>query len=242
MKNFIFLIVISLLCIQCNDESSSEIDSNLFSALTKVTVGTQDYQRFEYNADGRLAKESVFLLACEVPVSINSYSYMNNQLKKISQIDRSFYSSTLTMCDPSSGMESEFAFEYGTNGRISKVIYSASYTELEYNSQNQISKQTGYANGKIFRKTTFIYDTAGNIISETDQNGKTTVYKYDDKINPYYLIKQNPHFISPFNMSPNNVIEASGAHAFTRSFKYNAQNLPTEVTEDNSITYTFHYN
>ena len=243
MKNIVLLTIISLCYILCSENfSTAEMNTSAFSVLTKVTTPDQIYQQFEYNSSGHLVKESVFLASCEVPTSIYSYSYSDQQLKKVNTLDRGLYSSTSTMCDPSSGMKSELSFEYDAKSRIAKVIYPASYTELEYNSQNQISKLSVAENGKILYYTTFTYDAAGNIRTETDQDGNTVEYSYDDKINPYFLIKQRPHFISPFNTSPNNVIEASGARTFKRSFHYNSQGLPTEVQEDNLITYTFHYN
>lgn len=238
MKKIIYTLLLLLFAFSsCQDENEIVSTTGLLVAVKK---GDQLYQSFTYS-NSKLSEESFFQDFCDTPLSEFTYSYDDSKLIKLRQTERGLYSSTATMCDPQSGIKAEVTFDYDLSGRIKKVNHSSSYEEWTYNGLGQIAESTLYANDVVRYKTTYQYDSRGNLISITDQSGNETRYEYDDKINPYFLINQRPHWISAFNKSPNNVIKATGASQFERSFKYTTSGLPTEVLEPNGATYFFIY-
>jgi hypothetical protein len=208
--------------------------------LRKIESTYGLYNSYEYDNQGKLAKENSYFGFCSNPVDEYTYVYQNGKLGKIQVRMRSFYSSTATMCNPASGISSEDQYEYDNQGRLSKVTGQSSYTVYFYDNRNRVEKRVLYLlSGTAHDSTIFDYDARGNIIKEISGLG-VTYYTYDDKRNPFYEMKQKPAWISAFNASPNNVIKATGASAFERKFLKYSYDLPTLV-EDNGVQYTYFY-
>ncbi len=150
------------------------------------------------------------------------------------------YSSTSAICNPDLGVKSTLTFDYDATGRIIKVTGPNSYWQFTYNARGLVEKQVVDGNSQFTQL--FEYDTRGNLVKHTDYAGAVITYQYDNNINPFYAMKLRPAFITPFYISPNNVISGDGGSGFTRQFKYNGAGLPLSVTEStNGRTYYFHY-
>lgn len=46
--------------------------------------------------------------------------------------------------------------------------------------------------------STFKYDASGNLVETTDSQGNITQYEFDNKINPYFLMKRSPDVLITF--------------------------------------------
>jgi YD repeat-containing protein len=210
--------------------------------LREIRMNNKVYQRFIYE-QSQLTTEQYFGSVCtENPVDVFGYVYQQGQLISLQTTLRSIYSSTSSMCNPDLGIKSEDRFEYDVQGRLIKTIREASYTSYVYNNRGLVEKQTVHFPGSTSVGTTsFRYDSRGNITEMEDSDGSVTQYEYDNKPNPFYLINHRPGWISAFNRSPNNVINASGKHTFERSINYHTDGLPKQVLESNGIYYTYYY-
>src|SRR5690606_24157754 len=89
--------------------------------LKQVTVNGKINQSFEYNENRQLLKENFFGLCTSNPQDEYEYTYENKKLIKVESVMRSYFSSTLAICDPLKGVQSEETFVYDEKGRISKV-------------------------------------------------------------------------------------------------------------------------
>ena len=63
----------------------------------------------------------------------------------------------------------------GSASNPSKIIYPTFTKEIDYNSRGRKTAERDQA-----LETTYDYDLAGNLISKTDKNHKTTYYNYDN--------------------------------------------------------------
>lgn len=239
MKKLAILFLFAL-CLACKKDYLDPLAPGITGKkLTRVTVNNKPYYTFEYEKD-LLVKENAYTFCETNPTDEYTYEYAGAQISKLKTTMRSMYSSTLALCNPASGMKSEETFEYNKSGQLSRIIRLNSSTEFIYNAKGQIEQQLNI-NGTNTSITKFEYDAKGNIITITQPGGEVAHYEYDDKVNPYYIINQRPQWISAFNKSPNNVIKATGRYVFQRTFKYDAQGYPTEVLEDNNLTYVYKY-
>ncbi len=206
--------------------------------IFKVTVDGKISGTFEYDEKNRLVKESNYGFCTANPQDEYFYSYKDNRLEKTNSVIRSIYSSLAAICNPLSGLRTEEVFSYDSRGRISRVKRANSVTEFIYSPRGFIEKEIiiGTANNLVY---VFAHDFKGNVIKETDPQGNVTEYEYDAAPNPFYLHK--PGVTSPFSMSPNNIIAGKGRGKFVRKFKYNRNNIPVEVLDDNGLTYIYHY-
>ncbi|GAB3512890.1 hypothetical protein [Emticicia fontis] len=245
MKNLtlILLIIISLGCKkESADPKTPTAPGKRFASLT---LNNKPYVTFEFQK-GLLVKENSFTFCETNPSDEYTYEYnASGQLSKLKTTTRSIYSSISALCNPALGLKGEEVFTYNNQGKLMKVTrsmdgVSGTTTEYVYNLKGFVEKQTILA-GQNSLVTSFEYDSKGNLIKETDSDGQVAYYEYDDKVNPYYEINQRPAWVSAFNKSPNNVIKATGRYNFTRTFKYDADGYPTEVSEDNGFTYKYNY-
>ena len=91
------------------------------------------------------------------------------------------------------------------------------------------------------KKATYTYDNSGNLIGEVDYDGRRFTYSYDGKPNPLHYIHSQPNWISPFNLSPNNLVKIEGASTQEIIYTYLANGLPNTMKDPNGMTYQFHY-
>lgn len=154
---------------------------------------------------------------------------------------RSYFSSTLAICDPLKGVQSEETFVYDEKGRISKVNRVGSVSEYIYNQAGFIERAiiTGGTSSIVYQ---YEYDSRGNVIKETDPQGFFAEYEYDNKKNPFYYIKARPGTLTPFNLSPNNVTKRkAGSNYYVRKFEYNSEGYPSKVLENSNETHIYIY-
>jgi RHS Repeat len=234
MKKILFLFLLAAAS-GCRKDTDNPI------LLRQIKLDNNVSQSFEY-ANGLLLKERWFgFCTNNNPLDEFTYFYRNGRLDKLETNARSVYSSMIAACDPASGIKSEEKFEYDNQGRLLKVTRTSSYVLFEYNLDNLVQKQVLYqTSGVAINFSTFIYDSRGNLVEVTDDRGNVSRYDYDDKKNPFYLMKQKPGWISPFNISPNNVIKATGFTSFERKITAYHNNLPVRVVE-NGVNYSYIY-
>jgi hypothetical protein len=208
--------------------------------LKAITANNATTQTFEYQ-NGLLTKENHYMF-CSVPSDEHVYVYQDSRLVKIQSTIRSYYSSTTAICDPAAGQHMEDQYEYDILGRLSRINRQASYTLFTYNSRDLVEKVELFNTaGTLVNSGTYVYDLRGNLVKETDFQGMETLYEYDNKMNPFYLMKQKPGWISAFNTSPNNVIRGTNAWGgFVRNIKTYWNDLPLTV-EENGVEYTYVY-
>lgn len=165
----------------------------------------------------------------------------------IESTTRSIFSSTSAHCDPEKGLNAIVAFEYDDDGLVSKIHYGYTYRTLTYDNVGRVVSSALYAAvddqyrslNELISEEEYGYDSRGNLVSVDGPDGVTT-YEYDDKPNPYYQIRHKPQFITPFNVSPNNVIRGHGFNEFERTFTYHASGLPA-TESSGGLTYEFVY-
>lgn len=238
MKKPVILALV-VLSLSCAKESVNNRPDGQSKRMVALTANNKPNLKLEYN-NNLLVKETSFDVCETNPTFEFTYEYQNGRIYKVASNMRGIYSSAIGNCEPVEGVKSEQVFQYNSKGQLEKAITSASTTEYTYNSKGLVEKQAIVSSaGSLI--STFEYDIKGNLIKETDGSERITQYSYDDKVNPYYLANQRPQWISAFNKSPNNVIKAKGAISFVRSFKYDRDGYPTEVYEDNGVTYKFEY-
>jgi hypothetical protein len=233
MKKILILLAFSLL-MSCKENSIDQIltDGN---RLIEIKYNGKTNATFEYQ-NNKLIKENHYSF-CDNPSDEFFYEYQGEQLSQVKTIMRGIYSNSSKICDPSSeGLRSTDMLEYENNRiiRITRTLSTASISTFLYNSNGRVEKHVSSdKSGKIYAETTYKYDFRGNLIEENGQYGKT-IYEYDNKMNPYYLIKSRVHSISAFSTSPNNVIKATGFSNFERKItEYNDKDLPIKVIENN---------
>jgi YD repeat-containing protein len=238
MKHFIPLIIV-LLFTACTKENDKDTQIH----LRKITVNGKPHENFEYNNYGQLKKDDSYGI-CTVPSDEFTYVYKNKQLDSVKGIMRGLYSSTSAICNPLSGIHSYAAFEYDNVGRISKIKRENSTIEYAYNSNGQVEKQTVNGGGTNLYVSTFNYDSKGNLVETTNSQGDITRYEFDDKINPYFLMKRRPDALIAFYVSPNNVVKIKnpGSAVIEIKYEYNLSNMPTKMFDPNGLIYTFIYN
>ncbi len=242
MKKIFILLIFSIL-ISCKDNSIDQILGE-GNRLVEIKNNGKTDATFEYQ-NNRLIKENHFS-SCNNPSDEFFYEYQGEKLTQFKSIMRGIYSSFSKICDQSSeGLRTTDFLEY-ENNRITRITRSSSTAAIStfvYNSSGRIEKHIlSDKSGKVYSETTYKYDFRGNIIEENGQYGKT-IYEYDNKVNPYYLIRSRVHSISAFSTSPNNVIKASGTSNFERKItEYNDKDLPVKVIENNgSLVLTYIY-
>ncbi len=235
------LLTLGIAASSCSKEGAfAEGDHALIKQIT--ADGVVD-TKFEYKS-GKLVQFAHFGF-CPDPTTEERYSYKDGLLHEV-RISTGAASST--MCPGTGGMVFTHTFVYDDLKRPVRINTTndadlASYRILTYDgTQNLVSKVVSYAAGtdQAYGSIEFRYDARGNIIETIEATG-VTHYKYDNKSNPFYLINRSPWFISVFNNSPNNVVEASGAVNFkTQILEYNGV-FPVRVLESNGIEYKYHY-
>jgi RHS repeat protein len=233
-------IALLMLFISCKKEPGS-INWN-GKLLTRVSANGKTYETFQYNADKQLLKYKYFGFCDVNPTDEDNFFYENKKLKKVESVIRSMYSSSTAICDPATGISSDASFEYNSQGQLIKIFHGTSFSDLIYNGKGLIEKVALNGGGpQTFYL--FEYDARGNVIKQTDPQGGVITYEYDNKLNPFYLIRHKPHVITAFNLSPNNVVKGtSGGNSFTRHIEYNQDGLPASVTEStNNTVYQFQY-
>lgn len=239
MKNLTLILLLAF-TLGCKKDATDPTPTPIAGKkLTSVTRENRPYMTFEYQKD-LLVKENYYMMCETNPADEFVYEYSGGTLSKLKTTMRSIYSSLAALCNPDGGMKLEETFTYNSKGQLTKVVRNDNTTEFVYNTKGLVEKQT-ISGGETPRISTFEYDSRGNLIKENNFYGGTTYYTYDDKINPYYTINQRPQWISPFNKSPNNVLKATGSYTFERSYKYDADGYPAEVTEDNKFVYKYSY-
>jgi YD repeat-containing protein len=238
MKN-IGLICLLVLLWACQKDGEKDVLGPL-PQLQRVTQNGKVREAFKYE-NGNLVSERYFYVCETNPSDEVSYIYQNGVLKNDKQISRMHFSSTFAHCNPEMGERFSREYVYNAQGKLSLIKYPLHDIELVYNAQNRVEAIRFKEGERSQTLSTFRYDERGNIIEERDSRGQLTTYTYDNKHNPYYLMRQRPYLLNAFNGSPNNVISGKGAQEFTRRFQYNDLGLPISVEEISGEILRFEY-
>lgn len=237
MKNSVVVILIILLGIGCTKETDQHK-----SLLSRITLNGKTYEAFEYNSSGRLSTDKFYGMCDQNPSDEYVYLYKANRVDTLKSVVRSIYSSTTAICNPATGIRSIVLFEYDAQGRTTKIKRDNSVITFVYNAKGLIEKQINTASSGASLTSTYKYDSRDNLVEQNDGQGNISSYEFDNKINPYYLIKHNPHIITAFIVSPNNVVKVNysgGSHLI--SYEYNSAGLPVKMLDSNGQTYLFEY-
>lgn len=239
MKKMIaFLVIVPTFFIGCKKDSNGPN-----TLLRRVTESGKVNESFEYNNNNQLIKEKYYGFCATNPIDEHSYIYTNNKLDTLRSVIRSIYSSITAICNPLMGLHSYTVFGYDSQGRINTIKTANSSTTLFYNAQGLVEKRIINSGGPNNYISTYKYDTRGNQVEYTDGQGYTTLYEFDNKINPYFLIKRHPDISTAFDASPNNVTRISWTGgSSTIRYEYNSSGLPTRMFDSNGGTYEFEYN
>ncbi len=231
------LFLFALLLFGCGKEAP---EAGNGTRLQSINAGGKIHQSFEYDG-GLLVKENWFNMCDRTPSNEYFYKYTDGRLDTIRSVVRSLYSSTSSICDPASGLRSEAAVKYNNQNQIVEIIQSNGIDRrFQYNAQGFIVKQviTHTGNEMI---VSYTRDAAGNITAQSDSQGNMQQYEYDNKQNPYYLIKKQTDIITASYNSPNNVVKIiSGSNVHEIRYEYNRAGLPVKMF-DNGSTYEFIY-
>jgi hypothetical protein len=232
-KTICFLLLIAFLGCKKDKYGSSH-------RLKEIRTANMVTQTFEYQ-NGLLTKENHYLF-CSSPVDEYLYIYQSDRLVEIHTTTKSHYSSLTAICNSAGGLESEEQYEYDSRGRVNRINRQVSYTLFTYNSRDLVEKMELFTTaGTLVNSGTYVYDLRGNLVKETNFQGMESLYEYDNKLNPFHLMKQKPGWISAFNTSPNNVIRSTNAWGgFVRNIKSYWNDLPLQV-EENGVEYTYVY-
>lgn len=238
MKYLIFFFTI--LFFSCEKNSTEEQNS---AQLHFIKSDGKIEHSFAYNDDNLLIKENKFYFCDKVPSDEFFYIYTGTKLDTIKSVIRSRSSSSTALCDPAYDLYSYAKFDYDNQNRLSKIIQSNDQVRtFQYNAQGFIEKQTISFPGYDDFIITYKRDAAGNMIEQTDSQGNKQQYEFDNKINPYYLMKKNTDIITAHYNSPNNVVKIKSANSTTEiRYEYNRAGLPVKMFDSNGSTYEFVY-
>lgn len=221
----------------CTKNSMDINDNDIF--IKQITTANGVSENYEYK-NGKLSKQTYYS-NCPNPQTENKYTYSGNRLISVTTATNAFSSAS---CPTGGYMTFSINFEYDNRVRVSRINYGTStYKKLFYNGNSKfITKVYSFnaATNQPIDTIQYIRDPSGNIIETIEKTGRT-FYKYDDKLNPFYLISRTPWHISVWNNSPNNVIEASGLNNFKTKILEYKNDLPKKVLETNNVVYEYHY-
>ncbi len=236
----VYMFFAGLLLWGCS-KNTTGTNEGTYMKIKKIISNGVDNTAFEYQ-NGVLKNIKDFSFCPEIPGMEEEYYYNGNVLSDL-KIKTNLSSST--NCANAQIHSSSKTFIYDALNRIIKIIHgTSSYSVYVYEgNKNWVTKQIRYntATGLPYDSTVFIRDNVGNIIETIEKTGRT-FYKYDNKVNPFYVINKSPWFISVWNNSPNNVIEETNTSGTVkRTIMAYENNLPVKVLETNGIEYTYIY-
>jgi YD repeat-containing protein len=263
----LFFVTIFLSCKKEDlSDAAGPAGSNIVPVLSKVMIDNSSAAEYLYNDAGLLWEEK-----CKFDLTMNSYNAAGQLVSSKYYGNDDVLSSDAAVSDKAlaatawvtlaSGKEGgTVTYTYNDNGQLTKTtttrpsLTTSEYSEFTYNSNNKINKQTMFWESVATGYIDYVYDSKGNLTSETLYNLPATGtaelititnYTYDDKLNPFKL--SNKLQIPGINTNTNNILkETYTIHAAQGSdkvvvsentYKYNSLGYPT--SQNANITFVY---
>lgn len=247
----IFLILLALFG-SCNKKESLEINNSPSGFLNKVKYGADLWYEYTWNNNNLINEEK-----SKFHYTQHNYNDNNQLVSSDFYVDPAIYSSSSYVLDAAmkrtewvnpdnTAKESSNNYEYNGNGQLIKRTILRlstnykSYTTFEYNSNGQINKETWHYENKDQGYRDYVYDNAGNLISEKRYNldsvtGKfkpstTTTYEFDNNHNPYRSFNRQ---LPGLYTNQNNIVKET----YELHFEVDASIQKIQITET-----TYEYN
>lgn len=255
---------ILLLCIflfaGCSKDRNSADNTSGGVKLYRVMSQGKLGQEYAYNTAGYVTRQT-FYFSPDKKSSETIYLYDtgNRLIKTESFIDVSSSTSTQQL------IHSYTEYKYGTDGKLSEertYTKNGALSELRsvitptYDADGRIVSRVQLVDSKPVNLYTYKYNARGNITEQEsykyDGNIRTLgfrmTYEHDNKNNPYINLG-----VLPFSVNRNNITRATttnynitpGNPVVTTSEtiykKYNSHQLPLEVVEHGTVTFTYEY-
>ncbi|QHL87114.1 hypothetical protein GU926_06595 [Nibribacter ruber] len=255
---FLFLASVSMLATSCSDDDDENTpgvtDDCVLTSATSTEDGVTFTSTLGYDNDRRISSVK---MEGDDPIE-GTVTYSNGKPAKFDAPVSPF------------GFPGFIEYVYNNAGQLSQMNGFVSLLPtspvlryaFEYNSAGQVTKSTTFLNTnptspsaslEQVEYSTFTYDANGNILKKMDYSGTgtgtlelTTDYTYDSNVNPINALEK---LVSGYS-TPNNILtavvkDAEGnvlqGDSYSRVYKYNANNYPTEYTEttQNGVVTTY---
>jgi len=232
MKKFLFIALLSLLAACSSDDGdsvSTEYPPGTEFSLVRMDLGYVNEStpytilEYTYNESRRLDFATSTSSDGTGGTFTSDYQYQNGRVVNIAYSNggNRTYSYSGEQLVSSTFGASQYDYTYDTFGRLESITVST----------NSLSCTTTYTYSNGSQPTESFNDCTGN----------TTVYTYDNKINPQYY-QFNASFSKAAPLTPNNIssLTVSGPvpeASYTTDIIYNADGLPTEIRYLDNGTY-----
>lgn len=204
--------------------------------LTKVIDAVGHAHTFAYDTAGRI---DTYYDPNNDPAVVTSPKFMRNVYE-----NNGFNHRVRTQTLPN-GTTIEQAFTYGAPIGYVTVTYNKGLTDQRTITYHMYTRANGGLAGQITRKTVpnstsafnYVYDSNGNLASETDPNGRKTGYLYNSSGN---LVEVHRYTSAPANTYDTEVMEYNSfgqitrlvdAEGFSTTWSYNATTGALETIE-----------
>jgi hypothetical protein len=223
-------LLLAVILADCKDNSVSPSSSSS-GFLSKIVVNDSSYQSFSY-ANGKLVKYEQFWN--NNLISSDSIIYNGKKLpQSVVYISGSTDRLIKYYYDSSENLDSVNIFRKNDSGDYVPEMYLRNF----YNSWNQLSKTEQFNERyELILTITYKYDAVGNVIEKSldDSTGllKLTTMTYDNKINPWHLLKDWYRY--DISISKNNVLSIHNNY-YLRSddtkytYTYNSDGFPVSA-------------
>ena len=259
MKQTLFLTILisGMVLSSCQKDDKLAIEKpQTTTLLSKVVVDGMTQNEFTYNGDNLLTEEKHKFYYIK-------HSYADKTLFASSDYYYDFSLDTMKtnawVTAENSQKSLSKVFEYVDNDKF-KIVYNrpgdntSEYSEFAY-AGDKIVKQTMYLDNKMSGHIDYVYDEKGNLAKKTKyvlstgdiQLMTTTVYEYDDKINPYNGFKK---VVDPgVNTNANNIVKETYTILYTTApsvekvqvslyaYAYNDKGYPLKVNGNTEFKY-----
>ncbi len=272
LKNIIPGLLILTLLYSCSKEEPlvniNDNSSKVTLLLSQVIIDDQPSFEYTYNPSALVNNEMSLY-----DLSVNHYNNKNQLIATDLYVNYSILSSDVSVSNlamnqtawvsPDDANKSgTLTYEYNSDGLLVKTTYVpvagiTEVSEFSYNAENRIKSQilmwdnikTGYIN--------YTYDDSGNLIEEYLYNIESSgvadltiskFYEFDDKTNPYKLMKCDSRIPGIYTNKNNIVKETYTVYAVQgkgtenlqitqNSYKYNSQGYP--ISKNGNVKYVY---
>ncbi len=272
LKNIIPGLLILTLLYSCSKEEPlvniNDNSSKVTLLLSQVIIDDQPSFEYTYNPSALVNNEMSLY-----DLSVNHYNNKNQLIATDLYVNYSILSSDVSVSNlamnqtawvsPDDANKSgTLTYEYNSDGLLVKTTYVpvagiTEVSEFSYNAENRIKSQilmwdnikTGYIN--------YTYDDSGNLIEEYLYNIESSgvadltiskFYEFDDKTNPYKLMKSDSRIPGIYTNKNNIVKETYTVYAVQgkgtenlqitqNSYKYNSQGYP--ISKNGNVKYVY---
>lgn len=261
-------IILLLLLFSCRNEAVNQETS--VPRLYKITVDSKTLYTFDYDKEGRLIDETLYL-DCDTEFRKISYSYSEGKLISRNRKEKQLLVNQLTVNPPvppaiqePCGDHATYRMltdipEYDQAGRVTKIVNEESVAEYVYDPDGTVKATLTLTSGMRVHKKSSRYNSAGNLMEEKEETNEGNVipgypighyygnFSLGCGLEKYeYDAGRNPLYtavIWPFQV-PNNLVKRYGEEnrfAFTWSYTYNEHGFPLERIGSDGAKWVYHY-